>query len=451
MSRLPEDFAAKLGRMGITSLNAIQRAVAATDPGARRLVLLAPTGSGKTVAYAIALLRGMRKPVPGQAPAALVLAPSRELAQQIFDVLRPLASPAYKTVVVCGGRSAEAETASLTAATPPDIVVATPGRLLDHIARGTIVPRNIRRVVIDEYDKLLALGFERQVGDILRRIGPGTGLLMLVSATEPPTLPPFITDKGTPVYINAGTGGKEAAQGRLTVMSVASPERDKLDTLATLVRELLAAGQTAMVFVNHRDAAERVTTGLGRRGVTAVLYHGGLEQRQREIAVAAFASHAADVMVSTDLGARGLDIPGVGAVIHYHMPVDEAAYTHRNGRTARAGADGTAYVITGPDEDTPPYMDIDHEHYPAEPQGQAAQREPYTLLYIDGGRRRKISRGDILGFAAKDAGIPADSVGHITIAPDYSLVAVASRQAPALCQAARTHKLKGQKVRISPV
>ena len=450
MSKISEQFMSKLARMGITRLNAIQCAVAEVDAHVQRLMLLAPTGSGKTVAYAIALLRGMRPAAPGQAPTALVLAPSRELAQQIYDVIRPLAAPELKTVVVCGGRSADSEVPSLTSSTPPDIVIATPGRLLDHIARGTIIPRNIRRVVIDEYDKLLALGFEHQMGDIMRRIGSCSELLMLTSATEPASLPAFIADRGTPKIIRAEDDAAPS-RARLTIMDVISPERDKLDTLAILVRELLAAGQTAMVFVNHRDAAERVVSGLGRRGITAVLYHGGLEQRQREIAVAAFASHAANVMVSTDLGARGLDIPDVGAVIHYHLPVDEAAYTHRNGRTARAGADGTAYVILGPSENLPPYIDTDHTHYPAEPDNDAVIREPYTLMYIDGGRRRKISRGDILGFAVKDAGIPSDKVGHITIAPDYALVAVAAEYAPALQQAARAHRLKGLKVRITPV
>lgn len=449
MSKISEQFMSKLARMGITRLNAIQCAVADTDAQTQRLMLQAPTGSGKTVAYAIALLRGMRQSAPGQAPTALILAPSRELARQIYDVIRPLAAPALKTVVVCGGRSVDSEVPSLTSATPPDIVIATPGRLLDHIARGTIVPRNIHRVVIDEYDKLLALGFERQTSDIMRRIGRPE-LLMLTSATEPPTLPAFIADRGMPKVIRVGDDATHP-RTRLTVMDVVSPERDKLDTLAVLVRELLAAGQSSMVFVNHRDAAERVVSGLGRRGITAVLYHGGMEQRQREIAVAAFVSHAANVMVSTDLGARGLDIPDVGAVIHYHLPVDETAYTHRNGRTARAGADGTAYILLGPTESLPPYIDTDHTHYPAEPDNITAIREPYTLLYIDGGRRRKISRGDILGFAVKDAGIPSDKVGHITIAPDYALVAVAAEYAPSLCQAARARRLKGQKVRITPV
>lgn len=440
----------KLARMGISELNAIQRAVVATDARTRRMLLLSPTGSGKTVAYALALLRTMTPAVPGRTPTVLILAPSRELAQQIFEVIRPLSAPQYKTVVLCGGRSVDSEIPSLTSATPPDIVVATPGRLLDHISRGTVVARNISRVIIDEYDKLLALGFERQVGDIMRRIGTQIRLLVLTSATEPPTLPPFITDCGEPLTVKADSAAAAERQGHLLVMGVSSPERDKLDTLATLLRELLAADRTAMVFVNHRDAAVRVVDGLRRRGITAVLYHGGLEQREREIAVAAFASHAANVMVSTDLGARGLDIPQVGAVIHYHLPVDAAAYTHRNGRTARAGADGEAYVILGPDEDTPEYIDIDRRHYPSAPD-DARQSHPYILMYIDAGRRRKISRGDILGFATKDAGIPGDRVGHITIAPEYALVAVAPEYADALRQSARAHKLKGQKVRITPV
>lgn len=448
MTELSAPLAEKLARMGITELNDIQRRVLATDKNTESIVLIAPTGSGKTVAYALALLRNMKPSTPGRAPQALVLAPARELARQIFDVLRPLAAPELKTVVLSGGRSVDSEIPSLTASTPPDIIVATPGRFLDHISRGSILPANIRRIVIDEYDKLLELGFERQLSEILQRISKHRSLTMLTSATTPESLPKALEAEGggtPPVTIDGNAASK------LIVMDVPAAQRDKLDTLAVLVRELLAAGQTSMVFVNHRDAAERVVSGLGRRGVTAVLYHGGLEQRQREIAVAAFVSHAADVMVSTDLGARGLDIPGVGAVIHYHLPVDEAAYTHRNGRTARAGADGTAYVILGPSENMPPYINTDHTHYPAEPSDGVTMREPYTLMYIDGGRRRKISRGDILGFAVKDAGIPGDKVGHISIAPDYALVAVAAEYASALRQAARLHRLKGQKVRITPI
>lgn len=418
---------------GIAELNDIQReAMAVRGPG---MVLLAPTGSGKTLAFSIALLQ--RLPSPGSGVAAVVMAPSRELAMQIHSVLRPLAA-GYKTVCMYGGNAFSVEEASVHAAVP-DIVIATPGRLLDHLNRRTLDIATARILVVDEYDKTLELGFQEEVRRIANRLKNLT-FSALTSATRMDRLPPFI-DASCAEVIDA----LASAQPRIMVMEVPSAARDKLDTLAALLRHVSG---TAMVFVNHRDAVERVTESLRRRGVTALAYHGGMEQREREIAVAAFRSGAAPVLVATDLAARGLDIEDVGAVIHYHLPVNEQAYTHRNGRTARAGAEGTVYVITGPDEAAPDFVAVHHPFYP-DMAATGPIMPSWTLLYINAGKREKISKGDVAGFVMKQCSVPAAEVGTITIGLDYALVAVRPQAVGAILDAARTARLKNKRVRIT--
>lgn len=427
---------------GIARLNPMQEAAMASR--AADILLLSPTGSGKTLAFAAALMRRLDTATKGST-SALVLVPSRELAIQVREVLRPLMR-GFKTTALYGGSRMDDEIASVSAAAP-DIVIATPGRLLDHLERGTISLGGLRCLVVDEYDKALELGFRRQMEAIARRVSQKRKLTLLSSATR-------LAEK--PLFINAAEAetidfsADNSPRAKTIIMNVSSPVRDKLDTLAALLRSLNDSAPT-IVFVNHRESAERTATSLRRRDIPALLYHGGLDQRQREIAVAALASGASPVMVATDLAGRGLDIDGLGAVIHYHLPVDEKTWTHRNGRTARSGARGEVYVITGPDENIPDYVVTDHEFYP-QAEAAAPASTPMSLLYIDHGKRDKISRGDVAGFVMKSAGVDPSLVGRITIGSDYALVAVASEDAAKkVIETARTAKLKGQRVRISPI
>ncbi len=315
MTELSAPLAEKLARMGITELNDIQRRVLATDKNTESIVLIAPTGSGKTVAYALALLRNMKPSTPGRAPQALVLAPARELARQIFDVLRPLAAPELKTVVLSGGRSVDSEIPSLTASTPPDIIVATPGRLLDHISRGSILPANIRRIVIDEYDKCLEMGFRDEVTRIAARL-PRVEHCWLTSATateDARLLAAQLPGGGRLQTLDYLDADSRAAARRIRLHSVTSPERDKLETLGRLLSAI--GGAPAIVFVAHRESAERVGRYLDSEGFDCVVYHGGMEQERREKALGKFRGGCANVMVSTDIAARGLDIPEVEAVV----------------------------------------------------------------------------------------------------------------------------------------
>lgn len=429
-----ELFAALKAFPGITSLNPMQQQ--AWGCRSAHICIISPTGSGKTLALGGALLR--RLGAPGRGPRAIVLTPSRELTLQVADVLRRLGR-GYKTAAFYGSHSMTDECGTLRGM--PDIIVATPGRLLDHLQRGTLTPpeRLLDVLAVDEYDKALELGFQDEMRRIVRRLGRPRNLIV-TSATEG-AVPDFI-DMSEAEYIS----GAEAPAPDIEIFHVESPARDKLDTLYDLLRAI-PSGKT-IVFVNHRDAAERVASGLRDRGIPAGLYHGGLEQQEREEAVIQLDNGSKPVLVSTDLGSRGLDIGGVEAVVHYHLPVSEQAWTHRNGRTARAGASGSVYVITSEADDIPEYVRTDHEYFPGEP--RPAGPKPPVTLYIDAGRREKISRADILGFLVKQAGLEPSEIGRIDLRDHRSYVAVPRTALPGVA-AVKGVKMKNKKVRITPL
>lgn len=432
-------------KLGVADFNPMQTAVAASR--GNRLVLLSPTGSGKTVAFAVAMLARIKAGEP--APAAVVIAPSRELVRQIHDVVRPVASTfGMKTVALYGGNSFSGETDSIGGAMP-DIIVATPGRLLDHINRGTLDVAGVRAVVLDEYDKTLELGFHDEIRRIARKIGMDGAkkrFVMVTSATRLTEVPEFI-DMADAEIIDYTP--QSTVEQRLRIVNVPSPGRDKLETLAALIRSIADKGR-CIVFVNHRESADRVGEYLKKQHISAVVYHGGLDQQKREMALARFDSDAARVLVSTDLAGRGLDIAGVQSVIHYHPAADEQIWTHRNGRTARIDRTGEVYVITSPDEDVAPFVSAENDWYPDMTSTRNVP-SPMTLLYIGRGKRDKISRGDIAGFVMKQAGVPAGEVGKITVGGAYSLVAVSPQYAGAVINAARTAKLKNTRVAVTKV
>lgn len=421
---------------GVTALNPMQRRV--WDAESPRLVVISPTGTGKTIAFAGAMLR--RIGAPGRGVQAIVLAPSRELVIQIGEVVRRLGR-GYKTATFYGRHSMTDEVNTLRGL--PDIIVSTPGRLLDHLQRGTLVPGHLAVLAIDEYDKALELGFHDEMRRIVRRLGQPRNVL-LTSATPLAQMPDFL-DMADAETIEAE--GNPVAP-RLHIARVESPSRDKLDTLVALLRSL-PAGAKAIVFVNHRDAADRVHARLAHDGIPASLYHGGLEQDDRERAVIRLDNGSAPVMVATDLAARGLDIAAVDSVIHYHMPASPEAWTHRNGRTARVNAEGNVYVLTSEADDVPPFVTWQHDLVPR-PSGTGSWPDSVTL-YIDAGRREKISRGDIVGFLTAQAGVPAAEIGKIDLRDHCAYVALPRRCIGAVASAASAARMKNRRVRITPL
>lgn len=430
--------------IGIDTPNAMQRRMASEVLPAR-ILLLAPTGSGKTFAYAAALLRTLDPERAGRGVQAVVLVPSRELALQSGEVLRRLAAPEFKTSVFYGGHSMASEQQSLAAAIP-DIIVATPGRLLDHLQRGGLSLHDVRTLVLDEYDKSLELGFRQQMRSLTGRMRK-VSTLILTSATAGTDLPDFIDGIGMTTIDYSGDYAPAAAPD-LTVYHVHSPAADKLDTLAALLRSL--GDRRAIVFVNHRDAAERVYKGLRKEGIAAGLYHGGMEQDDRDRAVVLFDNGTTPVLVSTDLGARGLDIADVGSVVHYHLPVNAEAWTHRNGRSGRQGATGDVYVITSEADRVPPFVAWDEEFaLPELPPPPAKAR--FITLYFNAGRKEKLSKGDIAGFLMQKGGLERDELGKITVRDHSAYAAVAADRARAAIEACAPFKIKNQRVRITQI
>lgn len=422
-------------RFGIGKLNSMQQTVWASE--APRLVVLSPTGSGKTLAFVGSMLR--RLDHPDGHIRAVVLAPSRELVLQIYDVVRQMAR-GFKVSAFYGKHSMADEEATL--AVTPDIIVATPGRLLDHLLRRNIVLDSLRVLVIDEYDKSLEMGFHDEMRRICSKIR-GIGHVILTSATPLAEMPDFI-DMGGVETIDFSTG-RPSPRKRMNIAKVESPVRDKIQVLEDLVNSL--PDGKVLVFVNHRDSVERVYNRLKAVGLPVGLYHGGLEQIDRERAVIQLNNGSTPILVSTDLGSRGLDIDSVGTVIHYHLPPTPEAWTHRNGRTARVDAEGQVYVIISEGETIPEYVNWDRNYNPTGHSDNPIRRSTATL-HVNAGRKEKISRGDIVGFLVNNLGLDAKEIGKIDVR-DHSAYVAVPRSCLGEVAALQSPKIKGKRVRIT--
>ena len=432
-------------RLGIEELNAMQKKMMQTASESRDIMLLSPTGSGKTLAFILPMLK-MLRPASGRVQ-AVIIAPSRELVLQIAGITRSIAA-GFKTTPLYGGHKVEDEVNSLQAGT--DIVIATPGRLLDHINRRNIDVLPTRILVLDEFDKSLELGFEKEMKKIVGRL-KNVSRTLLTSATRADILPDFLNLNNHITIDYLSDNG--SLRRRTRVHRVDSDANDKLLTLSILLENLANESgehQKSIVFVNHRESAERTAAYLKKCGIPAVLYHGALDQRDRETAIALFNNGSRPILVATDLAARGLDIEGVRNVIHYHQPLSAETYTHRNGRTARVEAEGDVYVLIGPSEDVKDYIEFDTTRYLDEDKRFKADKT-YETLYFSAGKREKLSRGDILGFLVKEGGTEARKIGKIDVYDHYALAAVESDAVNPLLKEIKGKKIKGEKRLISIV
>ncbi len=269
-------------------------------------------------------------------------------------------------------------------------------------------------------------------------------LIILTSATRLDELPPFLPVTQTSELIDFSSDC--SPRRRIQIVNVPSPTRDKLDTLIDLLRSL--DNGRVIVFANHRESVERIYSALRKAGLPAGIYHGGLEQNDRENAIEMLNNGSTPILVSTDLGARGLDIPELSAVIHYHLPPSPEAWTHRNGRTARQQASGEVYVITSEGENQPEYLEWDRELVP---QGKSSDPivSDTATLYFNVGKKEKISRGDIVGFIVAKGNLDAGAIGRIALRDHSALVAVPLKEAARLIDTLNSHKIKNTRARIS--
>ena len=436
-----------LKKLRISELNEMQQhaaeAILCSDGD---VVLLSPTGTGKTLAYLLPLIQQLD--ATSDDVQALVVVPGRELALQSDTVLRDMGS-GIRSASCYGGRATMDEHRKLKEVNP-QIIFGTPGRLNDHLDKENINRYHIRWLVIDEFDKCLAMGFHQEMQKLIKSL-PALQRRILLSATNAEQIPQFVNmaKKGTLVDF---LPEEEQTSERVTLYEVKSPQKDKLETLRNL---LLGFGdESSIVFLNYRDSVERVNNYLTEQGFVTSFFHGGLEQKQREAALYCFSNGSANVLVATDLASRGLDIPDIQNIIHYHMPESEEGYVHRVGRTARWDKQGRAFFITGPEEHIPEYVEGNIEEYslPSLPrEGQGVSLPRMATLYIGKGKKDKVSKGDIVGFLCKKGGLQADEIGRIDVNDRYTYVAVKREKLQQVIRQTQGEKIKGIKTIIEPV
>ena len=429
-----------LRNLKIEELNPMQEASLEQATGRKDVILLSPTGSGKTLAYLLPLLLTLKP--NDDSVQVLILVPSRELALQIDSVFKAMGT-SWKTCCCYGGHPIAEEKKSILG-NHPAIIIGTPGRITDHLSKGNFNPETIETLIIDEFDKSLEFGFHDEMAEIITQL-PGLKKRMLLSATDAEEIPEF-TGLNRTVKLNFLSDDSEEQESRLKLMKVLSPSKDKIDTLYNLLCTL--GSSSSIVFCNHRDAVDRVHQLLADKKLLAERFHGGMEQPDRERALYKFRNGSCHVLISTDLAARGLDIPGIENVVHYHPPVNEEAYTHRNGRTARWEASGNAYLVLHAEERVPEYISEDIETYEFPETLPKPAKPRWATLYIGKGKKDKLNKIDIVGFLYKKGGMAREDVGQVDVKEHYAFVAVRRSKMKQLLTLVRGEKIKGMKTVI---
>jgi superfamily II DNA/RNA helicase len=438
MNMKQEQLEQALKSLKIEKLNPMQEASLRANGQGKDVVLLSPTGSGKTLAFLLPLLQQL-KPEENTIQ-SLVLVPSRELALQIESVFKAM-NTGFKTCCCYGGHPISDEKKSILG-NHPVIIIGTPGRINDHLGKGNFMPDTIHTLVIDEFDKSLEYGFQDEMSDIIAQL-PGLKKRILLSATDAEEIPDFT---GLNETIKLDFLVPEEDSVRLKLMKVLSPDKDKLETLFRLLCTL--GSSSTIVFCNHRDAVERVSDYLASKGLYNEYFHGGMEQPDRERALYKFRNGSCHVFVSTDLASRGLDIPEIENIIHYHIPINEDAFTHRNGRTARWDAEGTSYIILNEDETLPAYVAEEPEIFDLPAKISRPAQPLWVTLYIGKGKKDKVNKIDIVGFLYKKGKLAKEDVGPIDVKEHFAFVAIRRTKLNQTLNLIQGEKIKGMKTKI---
>ena len=433
-----EKFAHYLQRLGITELNELQETVLKSSQNNKDNIVLSATGSGKTLAFLLPIIESLQP--DANHVQALILVPSRELALQIEGVVRKM-QIGVKVLACYGGHKREIEENSLTET--PAIIIGTAGRMADHLRRENVNFKDTQYLILDEFDKMLELGFVEEMKYILGHIS-SKAHKMLTSATFTESIPDFVK-MDTPELINF-LDENQPKEEDLRIHTIVSSDKDKLPTLLQFIS--FARDTSTIVFANHRESVERVSTFLSDEGVINVFYHGGMEQRDREVALTKFKNGTSQILVTTDLASRGLDIENIRNIVHYHIPDQESSFTHRNGRTARMGKTGNVYVIHHEEEKLPAYIKTVSEAYELPENVSLPEKPKWSTLYIDAGKKNKISKGDIAGFFMQKGELKKDDLGLIEVKDFLSFAAVRKSKVGAVLEAIKHEKLKGKKILI---
>lgn len=430
-----------LRNLQIEQLTPMQEAAREAYGENKDLVLLSPTGSGKTLAFMLPLVQALRTDVQGVQ--AVVLVPSRELALQIETVFKSMGT-SFKAMSCYGGRPAMEEHRTMNGINPA-VIIGTPGRMNDHLRKQNFDARSVATLVIDEFDKCLEFGFHDEMAEVIGQL-PSLKKRILLSATDAEEIPQFAGVGDGASLVKLDFLNPEALAPRLKLHRVLSPGKDKLETLYRLLCTL--GGDSTLVFVNYRESVERVADYLQSKKFPCDAFHGGMEQTDRERALYKFRNGSSPVLVSTDLAARGLDIPGIDNVVHYHLPVNEEAFTHRNGRTARWEARGSSFLLLHSEERLPDYLPQDIPAFELPEQTPKPAKSRWATLYIGKGKKDKLNKIDIVGFLYKKGGLAKEDIGQVDVKEHYAFVAVRRDKMKQLLTLIRGEKIKGIKTII---
>ncbi len=429
-----------LANLQINELNQMQYASIKANEENDNIVLLSSTGSGKTIAFLIPLVNGLTTSKTVQ---ALILVPSRELAIQIDEVLRKMAT-GFKVTCCYGGHKRETEENNLVQ--PPAVIVGTPGRVADHLRRGNFLPDNITTLVMDEFDKSLELGFQEEMSFIIGSL-PSVKKRILTSATQAIQIPAFVGIDAA-IYLNFLTPLiQKPAADELVVSTLRSPDKDKTETLFKLI--CFVGNKSMIVFCNHRESVERTSAYLKDKGIVNVFYHGGMEQQERDSAMCKFKNGTSNVLVTTDLASRGLDIPDIKYIIHYHLPPTADVYTHRNGRTARMEAGGKSVLILSDEEKLPSYINGNVASIELPERLELPEKPKWSTLFIAAGKKDKVNKIDIVGFLSNKGLLKKDDIGLIEVKDFFSFVAIRKLKAGEVIELIKNEKIKNKKVKIA--
>lgn len=403
------------------------------------VVLISPTGSGKTLAFLLPLLQIFDKEKEGVQ--VLILVPTRELALQIEQVFKQM-STGFKVNTCYGGHDVKTEKNNLQQA--PALLIGTPGRIAHHLRKENVSLNTVNTLVLDEFDKSLEAGFHEEMSFIIkncRRINKR----ILTSATHLEEIPAFV---GLNKFeeLNFTNNNKQEVKEALKVRSVRVIGDDKLEALMLLIGKI--GNRSTMVFCNHRDAVNRISEQLQYYKVEHGFYHGGLEQHERERTLIKLRNGSINLLITTDLAARGLDIPEIEAVIHYQLPTTEDTMIHRNGRTARMNATGTVYFLLDVEDHLPPFLQIEPEEETLPSKFIAPKPGKWKTLYIGAGKKEKVNKIDIVGLLLQKGNLQKEDVGKIEVLDHMAYVAIKADKIAITIKLIREERIKNKKVKI---
>lgn len=427
-----------LANLRIEALNEMQQAAIEATSQNDNVILLSPTGSGKTLAFLLPIVEALD--ISNKKSQALIVVPSRELALQIETVFKSMGT-GFKVTTCYGGHKREIEENSLIQ--PPALLIGTPGRLADHIRRENITTDSIQTVVFDEFDKSLESGFVEEISFVVSSLS-NLKKRILTSATEAIEIPDFI-GAADAVRLNFLPEGVEVSEA-LAIQAVHSTDKNKINTLFNLL--CYVGARSSIIFCNHRESVERVSKALTDKGIVNTFYHGAMEQRDREVALAKFRNGSMDFLVTTDLASRGLDIPYIRYIIHYHLPTTEDIFTHRNGRTARIDRTGTAILILSEDEKMPSYITTPVLEIDLPADNELPEKPKWTTLFIAAGKKDKVNKVDIVGFFTAKGDLKKEDIGIIEVKDFFSFVAIRKSRVNHTLQLIKEERLKGRKIKI---